>query len=170
MPSARWILIAALAAAVPAGGCGSDPTAIKLALADAKILFVQADGVRHELTLGANGKVAFDGAAFATLRKNGRLEVQGASALTLQKDGRILNQGSVTNLALDRDDGFVENGAVVLTVDAAGAIEGALWRELDHPRLNGDGATVTYQGPVAARRSMMFALAAFLTAASIPKA
>jgi hypothetical protein len=165
----RWFLTAALAAAAPAAGCGADPTVVKLTLADAKILIVQADGVRHELAMTAAGKVTFDGVEFATLRKHGRLEVVGATSLELRKDGAILSQGQPTNIALDASDGFVENQVAVLTVDAAGAIEGDLWRELDHPKFQGEGATVTYQGPVASRRPMMFALAGFLTAASIPK-
>lgn len=159
----RLVFLVALALATPLAACGArDPSAAALALAPAKIAIVQADGVRHELTLGADGALAYDGKPFATLGKNGRLRAGDGLSWQLVKDGTVLVRGSVSNVGV-RDDSFILDGEAALAIDDDGAITGPLLADLDHPAFVAEGATLRYDGPREARTAILLGLAAILT-------
>jgi len=159
----RLFLLAALALATPLAACGAkDPTAVTLALAPAKITIVQADGARHELTLAADGTVAYDGIAFALISKNGRLRAGDAVSWQLVKDGTVLVRGSVSNVGV-RDDSFILDGETALTIGDDNALTGPLLVDLDHPAFVAAGATLRYEGPRESRTTILLGLAALLT-------
>lgn len=167
-----WAARAGLAVA-PAGlavtavaACGvKDPSAITLSIAAAKITIVQSDGVRHEFTIDAQGMVAFDGKPFGTLGRDGQLRAGTATTVRLVKDGAVLVHGNVSNVTIGPDATFNLDGAKALAIDAAGGITGPLLADMDAPLFNATGATLTYDGPPATRRALMFAFAAALTSA-----
>lgn len=159
----RLALLLALALAPPLAACGAkDPSAVTLALAPAKITVVQADGARHELTLAADGAVAYDGVTFATISKSGRLRAGDAVSWQLVKDGTVLVRGSVSNVGV-RDDSFILDGEAALTIGDDNALTGPLLADLDHAAFVAAGATLRYDGPREARPAILLALAAVLT-------
>ncbi|MEZ4400663.1 MAG: hypothetical protein R3B06_11625 [Kofleriaceae bacterium] len=153
-------------------GCGGvkDASQITLALGPAQLDIVEATGTRHGVVLAADGQVTVDGTALVTVTTKGRLTSDGGPALVLTKDGSVLSGGQRTNLQITPAPAFILDGTAQLTMDDAGAITGPLLEDLDHPMFNADGATLTYKGPTAARRTMMFVLAGALTRGDVKPA
>ena len=154
----------AIALAAAAAGCMKpDRSGAKVELADARLEMVQQDGTKHVLSLSATGALAFDGETFATITADSRLLVGGKETGKLEKDGVLWAQGVPSNVVIKPGGTFVMNGVDEVRLDEDGVATGPLLATMDHPRMDLDGAKVTYVGPPGARRPLMTGFAAFVT-------
>lgn len=163
-----------IAAALGAAGCkGRDrSSSAPIAVAPARLVVEQADGVTHVLAVGADGAVTFDNEPVVVVRKDGQIAaaVGGKPMARLSKDFKLYAHGIETNVHVLPSGVFQMNGADELLIAEDGKVTGPLLESMDHPRLKVEGAKVAYEGPPAARQALLVGFAAFVTGlTAVPK-
>lgn len=158
---------AAAVASLGGAGCkGRDrSSSAPIALAAARLVVEQADGVTHVLAVAADGTVTFDNEPVVVVRKDGQIAgpAGGKPMARLSKDFRLYAHGVETNVHVLPSGVFQMDGADELLIAEDGKVTGRLLQTMDHPRLKVEGAKVAYEGPPAARQALLVGFAAFVT-------